>query len=79
MRKDFDVRLARVLKTDRRTLFVEFGNITPEAAPTIEDAPEHPGDDVRAEIRSALESLNVNALHIVQATVHAIVETAHAA
>jgi hypothetical protein len=80
MHKGFDVALARAMKTDRRTLFVDYAKMLPSVAPLVEDAPELPGDDLRNEIRTALPGMGVDSLRVIHATTRALVETAvHAA
>jgi hypothetical protein len=45
IRKDFDVRLIEVLKTDRFTLFTGYVSVAPEEAPIIEPRRRGPSSD----------------------------------
>jgi hypothetical protein len=42
MQKGFDARLIAALKTDRRTLFLSYASIAPEAAPVIDPPRRRP-------------------------------------
>ena len=80
MLKGFDCALARALKTDRRTLFSGFAQVDPSDAPVLDEPNDRPGDDLRSEIKSAIESMEEPSLRVVRATAMALAETgAHAA
>ncbi len=57
MCKGLDMALLRSLKTDRPMLFNNFKQVAADDAPLVEESPERPGDELRAEIKLAIESM----------------------
>lgn len=61
MRKGYDAAIIQQLRTDRRTLFIEFARVTPEEAPLI-DAAADSTDAIKRKVLAVVELLDADRL-----------------
>jgi len=79
MRKGFDVALCRALKTDGKTLFNDYVNVTPESAPIVQVTPAQVNEvSLREEIAAAADRLTGPSLQVLTATTRALLSVAAA-